>query len=106
MTQLGFDNFTRGNQAGWGTASDGQTWTKQSTGTASISSDTGTLTSSTVGTNTIETLGNSTPADCELLAIVETSSTTDTVGIIARWATGNNWYRLALTNGGADLRIA
>lgn len=95
---LATDSFYRFNQSGsWGTASDGQVWSVLTgPATPSINNNEGVLTGNT--TQTILTLGSSTPSDCELLVRLANTQNTDSVFIIARASNASNFYRCRILN--------
>lgn len=91
MTLLGKDTFSRSNQSGWGTASDGQTWSTQSgTPTLSIASNEGHATSVTA--LAYVELGSTTTADIEVLVRVKVSDTNVTAAGVTLRATGTTTF--------------
>jgi hypothetical protein len=92
MTQLGNDTFTRANQSGWGTASDGQTWTATvGVPTLSIASNEGKLTGTTNQCNVI--LGSTAVADMEVLVRCSVS-VAGFPGVVLRQTASNTNYRI------------
>ena len=86
---LAQDTFTRANQSGWGTASNGSPWAP--TGSSlSISGNEGVINST--ASSAYETLGTSTTADANGLVRFSVASTTDTAGIILREQSNGNMY--------------
>jgi hypothetical protein len=98
MTQLGKDTFVRSNQSGWGTSSDGQTWsTASGTVTVSIASNEGHATSVTA--LSFMQLGSSTSANAEALVRVKVSDTNvSAAGIILRATGSTTFYRARLNS--------
>lgn len=95
MSQIGADTFIRSNQSGWGTASDGQTWSQiDGTDTLAISSNEGTATGK-VNTNSMQ-LGTKTAKDIEGLVRVSVSATNARAGIELRVADANTYYACRL----------
>ena len=95
MTVVRSDTFTRANVSnGWGTATDGNTWTLQSgsSSTLSVAADEGTFTS-TASSNFL-TLGAAlSGADAEGLVRVQLGdNTSNTAGILLRWTDANNHW--------------
>lgn len=93
---LGFDTFTRANQSGFGTASDGLIWAKTGTGTAVISSNTAQISNTTGDVD--ELLGSATATDQEDTVLVTLSNTTTTAGSKLRYVDTNNYYCCAITS--------
>jgi hypothetical protein len=98
------DTFTRANGAGWGTASDGNTWTHPAgTATLSILSNTGKVTGATGSNNML--LGTTKGASVNALVRFQMSNpTTDLMGLLIRFGTNN--ARLELGAGVMRVRIA
>jgi len=97
------DTFTRADQSGWGTASDGETWAV-ALGSAthfSIASNEGKIT----GATSIQTayLGTQTSADQELLVRFSVSAVTDTAMLLLRGTASNTQYRIRQKNGSLDV---
>jgi hypothetical protein len=100
VATLGSDNFTRANQSGFGTASDGQPWnTLGGSATLAISSNSGTNTGST--TTTTLALGSKTAADLDqkIKGKVSGVSGGDRLGIAARIQDATTHYRVYWTGG-------
>ena len=98
MTQA-IDTFVRANQSGWGTASDGETWTKiaGASPTLAIASNMGTWTGVT-GSATYA-LGTNTFTDVEVSVRLKITNAGDSVGIFARSDSGaSNFYRAFAQN--------
>lgn len=84
QTNIVQDTFSRANQSGWGTASNGMSW---SSGTGlSISGDEGTVSNSS--SSQFETLGTATTSDGNGLVRFSVAATNDTAGILMRSANG------------------
>lgn len=87
------DTFTRANVAsGWGTASDGNTWTIQSGNGQSVSSNEGQISGSTA--STFATLGSArATADVEGVVRFRVEDPAhNTAGILLRWTDSNNHW--------------
>ena len=96
-TTLSSDTFSRANQSGWGTASDGETWAHSvGTTTLAISGNEGTATGTT-GAN-LMLLGSNTALNAEALVRMSSSTGNDTPGPVLR-ATGTTTYYNATLNG-------
>jgi hypothetical protein len=106
MTQQGYDNWTRSNASGWGTATDGvNAWSTQSGAAAlSISSNTGLISASGATTQVMQ-LGSGSSGDFYIRARFKSSSTAIVTGITLRASGSNTHYRLVLggTGGQANL---
>ncbi len=76
------DLFARANQSGWGTASNGDTYTTQGSGTFAISSNTGTITGNS---QTHAQLGTKTGADQSVVVEFQVGNTATQVGAEARY---------------------
>lgn len=98
MTVVASDTFTRANQSGWGTASDGETWTQSAgSGTLAISSNQGTITGSTA--LQLMLLGSNTTYPAKVKVRTSRTSTTDINFVTARLTAGNNYYRVKVQSG-------
>ncbi len=86
---LGQDTFTRSNQSGWGTASNGAPWAP-ATASLSIAANEGVINST--ASSVYEMLGTATTADANGLVRFSTASTTNTFGIILRAQPNGNMY--------------
>lgn len=95
---LGFDTFTRANQSGLGTASNGLTWTKTGTGTDAISGNTAQI-SNTTG-DVFETQGSTTNTDMDVTIPLQLSAGTMQAGMVLRYTNANNYYLLAASTTG------
>jgi hypothetical protein len=99
MSRLGQDTFSRANQSGLGTASDGQVWSQLSgTMSASIASNEGHL----IGQNSdsLFRLGSQTAKDVEAIFRFKcTNFSNDILGLALRVLDSNNFYRPRLFNG-------
>lgn len=99
----GADTFVRANQSGWGTASDGETWTLYGTGTASIASNEGVLISTGIDSNM--QLGTQTAADADVRCRIAIGNSGDTCAIQARFTgvagsgTNTTTYKLLFYTG-------
>src|SRR6266568_2350337 len=99
MTVLAQDTFIRANQSGWGTASDGNTWTQlRGTQTLSIASNEGVLTYPGNQTTGIMALSSGTQAAVEGLVRFSVSTLTDLAGIALRVQDANNFYSCVVGN--------
>lgn len=105
MTQLGKDTFTRANQSGWGTATDGQVWTMPiGTGTVSIASNEGTIVSNQADTDM--QLGSGTYTDMEMLCRASISNTNDIIGFEGRFSSSGGVptsYKFLFYSGGVHI---
>jgi len=88
---LGIDNMQRANQTGFGTAADGQTYTKVGTGTDAISGNEATITKTTGDVH--EALGSNTYTDEDGTVRFQLSASTISAGIELRYVDSNNFYR-------------
>lgn len=97
MSIVRADSFTRANVAsGWGTATDGNTWTIQSGDGQSVASNEGLITGSSA--STFATLGAAlSGADAEGLVRFQCGNS-DTAGVLLRWTDSSNHW-LARYNG-------
>jgi PKD repeat protein len=86
---LGQDTFTRPNQSGWGTASNGAPWAPAAA-SLSIAGNEGVVNST--ASSAYELLGTATTADANGLVRFSTTATTNTVGIILRAQPNGNMY--------------
>jgi hypothetical protein len=94
------DTFVRANQSGWGTASDGETWTTTGTGTQTIVSNEGVLISTLADTNV--RIGTNTLADVDIRCRITVGAGLDIVGIEGRYSvSGGNvtCYKLVWASG-------
>jgi hypothetical protein len=83
------DSFTRANQAGWGTASNGAPWAP-ATSSLSIANNEGVV--SATSSSAYELLGTATTADANGLVRFSVASSGDTAGIILRAQPNGNLY--------------
>ncbi|GCE14195.1 hypothetical protein [Tengunoibacter tsumagoiensis] len=107
MTIQASDTFARGNQSGWGTASDGETWTETGVGTLSISANSGLI--SSLATDTHVQLGSKTLTDQDVSARVAIANSGDVVGVQARFSAGGGnttTYKFLYYGGGVHLNKA
>lgn len=81
---LAADTFTRANQSGFGTSSDGETWTETGAGTLSIASNAGVIVST--GSDTNVQLGTNTSATQEVVCLISFGNTNDIGGVQARYS--------------------
>jgi len=98
---LGIDNTVRGNQSGWGTAQDTQTWVKTGTGTDAIASNEATITNTTGDVHMV--LGSRTGTDMETTVREQLSASTIQGGPEVRYVDANNFYRLAVSTTGVSI---
>lgn len=103
MTTLASDTFVRSNQSGWGTASDGQSWTTTGSGTLTISNNEGVLVSASSDTHV--QIGTNTAPDVEICCRIAIADINDICGIQGRFnpATGTTCYKLLWYGGAAHL---
>jgi hypothetical protein len=92
---MAIDTAIRANQAGFGTASDGQVWVKTGTGADAVSSNTLTLTNTTGDVH--EVIGSRVWTDEDVSIHFQFSASTMTPGIELRYIDGNNHCRLSVT---------
>lgn len=100
------DTFTRANQSGWGTASNGDTWTQDAgSATLSIASNEGTVTGNTTANRMY--LGSTTSQAWEVLVRLETTFTPGTgiAGVIFKRTASNNYYAVHVISG-SSLRLS
>lgn len=99
------DTFTRADQSGLGTASDGETWNViAGSATLSIATNEGHLTNGAASAEILY-LGTNTVADAEVLIRFKLSATAAEFGIILRGdGTGANLYRTRQKNGTLNIR--
>lgn len=96
MTILAQDTFTRADQSGWGTSSDGNTWAiLASSSTQSIASNEGV--SVVGGTDCSIRLGSGTAGTVNITTRYSTSF--QNAGVIFRVTDGSNYYRCVLEAG-------
>ena len=101
MTILAQDTFIRANQSGWGTASDGSTWTDpRGAGSYAIASNEGTN-STNGGTFSVARIGSGTSANQEIVVRLKPADTTSDIGTVARFVDSNNFYYGILVGGTA-----
>jgi len=99
------DTFNRGNQSGWGTASDGESYTFSGhAATEAISGHEGVI-SATSGSDTHAQLGSSTLTDQQLQCRIAVNNSGDVAGIEARFsaASGSTCYKLVWYSGDIHL---
>lgn len=98
MSILAQDTFTRSNQSGWGTGSDGSSWSVVTgTATYSIASNEGHATGQTG--NQLSSYGTLSVADCILSMRFKVSATSNNVTLNARGSGSNTGYRLKVQSG-------
>ncbi len=95
------DSFQRPNQAGWGTASDGDTWSGSGSGTLSVASNQGQISNSS-SSSTYETLGSTTIGNANGVVRFSVASRTDVAGIILHYEDGSD-MDLARYDGNGNL---
>ena len=81
---LASDSFSRANQSGFGTSSDGETWVETGLGTLSISSNAGVIVST--GSDTNVQLGSNTSTPQEVVCQVTFGNVNDIGGVQARYS--------------------
>jgi len=92
MTTLATDTFIRTNQSGWGTASDGSTYTMDTSGvvsTTNIASNEGTA---VVGNDLYAQISSGTSAPVNILIRCATDSNGTNIGVFGRYSSGVNGY--------------
>jgi hypothetical protein len=105
MTVLNSDTFIRANQVGFGTGSDGNTWTqRRGTMASGITSNEGTASGQTATWN-YWTYGATTVQDCAIQTREIPEATSDLVGVVARWQSGTLHYYYADMRGGNTIEI-
>lgn len=106
MAQLAQDTFTRANQSGFGTSSDGNTWsTASGSSVQSIASNEGHCT--TCNSATFVKLGSGTSANAEGLVRLRASDTNATSsGIVLRATGSTTFYRARLSANSSSVGIA
>ncbi len=99
MTTLAQDTFTRANQSGWGTASDGHVWSTTSGTTFSISGNEGQATGA--AGDAFGLIGSGTAATVNLLVRISVGNLSDFGGVLCRYSTvgGTNGYRIGFYSG-------
>ncbi|MGH7746523.1 MAG: PKD domain-containing protein, partial [Candidatus Dormibacteria bacterium] len=100
QTYIAQDTFSRGNQSGWGTASNGASWSSGSG--LSISGNEGTVSNSAA--SQFETLGTATTGDGNGLVRFSVASTKDTAGILLRGQSSSSGL-LARYDGAGNLQL-
>ena len=105
MTIIGTDTFIRADQSGWGTASDGQTWSQvQGAGTLAIASNEGTFTGQ-IASDEVMVLGSTNQADTDCLVRFKvTNSGNDVPGVVFRSNGSNTFYRVRNNSGSLGIR--
>lgn len=103
MTQIGFDAFARPDQAGWGTASDGQVWSALLGGSGfAIASDEGICSGTT--SRLVMALGTTTWGDMMLLVrSARATSTATATDLALRVLNGSHYYGVRLKSGNLDI---
>lgn len=106
MTILAVDDFQRADQSGWGTASDGKTYTNTGGGTTAIASNHGTISNPNNDTNMRN--GSYTSADMDVLCRITPSHINDIFGVEARYTTtsGLNCYKFLYYDTGVHINKA
>jgi len=95
------DSFQRANQTGWGTASNGMTWSGTGSGSLSISGHEG-LVSNSTSTSTFESLGSATAADVNGIVRFASTNGSEMAGMILRGQPNGN-MDLVRYNGSGQL---
>lgn len=110
---MGIDYVDRGNQSGFGTASDGQAWTPTGTGTAAVVSNELTITNTTG--DFIELLGTRTGTDMDETTYFSLSASAIPGGLVLRYVDSTHYYKLQASttaisiikrNGGTAVTLA
>lgn len=101
MTNIAVDTFSRSNQSGFGTASDGSNvWGSPTAGSTSISSNEGIFSGSSFGDAQVACGSHSGTTDINFLVRCKSSDTSNLFGILWRWSSGSsNGYRCGFYNG-------
>ncbi len=104
MAIIGQDTFARADQSGWGSASDGQTWSQhQGTMTLAVASNEGTATGQTA-TDNVLLLGNKLQYETNVLVRFKVSAA-DVPGVVLRSdAAGGTYYRIRNNAGTLGIR--
>ncbi|GHO99555.1 hypothetical protein KSF_096030 [Reticulibacter mediterranei] len=89
---MGIDYIDRGNQSGFGTASDGQAWAPVGAGTAAVNSNALTITNTTG--DFIELLGTRTGGDMDETTYFTLSSSAIPGGLVLRYVDSTHFYKL------------
>lgn len=98
MAQLGFDNFTRANQTGFGLATDGiNTWSTADFGSATLAINTNQGEFSTLTSVTGTHLGSATSANGHAFATATSSGMSSAFFFIMLRQTGATYYRAKLS---------
>jgi hypothetical protein len=98
MATLSTDTFTRANQSGWGTASDGESWsTTVDSPTLNIASNEGTCSTGTFS-DSVMRIGSQTTADINFLMRCKVAN--GNAGPVWRYQDTNNYYRCVQEDGG------
>src|SRR5437879_6080354 len=100
MAIVSLDTFIRANQSGFGTASDGETWTHPNgADTLSIASNEGQLVTTNNGTINIMRLGTQTATDMIITSRMSESNTAGNIAVIGRYADTSHWYNCLFQSG-------
>jgi PQQ-like domain len=102
-TTLAQDTFHRANQTFWGTASDGQVWSRDANtqSSFSINNNMGQVSN---GSGQYNALLGPTSTDAEVLFSGSLSSfTKSNLGAVLRWSDSKNWYKVSIN--GTSLMI-
>lgn len=100
MTSFAIDNFTRGNQAGFGTSSGGDVWAATGSDTPSIASNAGLVTATSGAHVELEYLGSNTIQDALAKAKFQGSATAHDYAVMLR-GNGSTTYYMAEMNAGS-----
>jgi hypothetical protein len=98
---MGIDYIDRADQAGLGTASDGQAWSPVGTATAAVTSNKLVI-SNTTG-DFFEQLGSRTDDDMDMTVPFMLSASTMTGGMTLRYVDSNNYYKLQASTASIDI---
>ncbi len=102
--QLAQDTYIRADAGSWGNASDGQTWTGD-TFFASISSNTGLLSTGSPSAFPQLRLGSKAAVDMEVLARVSLGHLSNIVTINSRVQSSGNYYCAALSSSALQIQV-
>ncbi len=104
MGQIEQDTYTRANAGSWGNSSDGNTWSGD-TSFASISSNTGLLSTGSPSAFPQLRLGTKAARDAEVIARVSLGHLSNTLSINARVQSGGNYYCAALSSSALQIQV-
>ncbi len=97
------DNFTRGDQAQWGTSSGGDIWAATGSDTPAISSNKGLITSTGAGHVELEYLGSNTILNALAMMTFQGSVVTHDYAVMLRGNGGTTCYMAEMNNGSFEI---